>query len=166
MFLKRVDSLESGKSRWSELYDLKPDVKEIQRLASVINTKYATSVAGLSAKDQGDDVLAHACWFIRDTLTFVEFESAVSQGDAGRVLRVMKLWSYMFRGAGLYNYAREALELLSVWSTELPPELKANLEMSWFVNRWGKPGRFIAADLYVEHLNRLVKVSMHHEMEQ
>ncbi|KAG8961831.1 hypothetical protein FRC00_011095 [Tulasnella sp. 408] len=155
--LLHIALLESGKSRWSELYELKPDVKEIQRLASAISTKYATSVAGLVAKDKGDDVLAHACWFIRDTLTFVEFESAVSQGDAGRVLSIIKLWAYMFRGAGLYNYAREALELLSVWSKELPEELKVNLEMSWFVNRWGKPGRFIAADLYVEHLNRLIK---------
>lgn len=92
----------------------------------------------------------------------MEFESAVSHGDAGRVLSIIKLWAYMFRGAGLYNYAREALELLSVWNKEIPKELKANLEMSWFVNRWGKPGRFIAADLYVEHLNRLIKVSARH----
>ncbi|KAG9015670.1 hypothetical protein FRB90_004558 [Tulasnella sp. 427] len=155
--LLHIALIESGKSRWSDLYDMRPDVDEIQRLAGVIASKWATSQAGLAAQRQEDDVLAHACWFLRDTLTFMEFESAVSHADAGRVLKIVKLWSYMFRGAGLYNYAREALELLSVWSKELPAGLKTNLEMSWFVNRWGKPGRFIAADLYVEHLNRLVK---------
>lgn len=70
------------------------------------------------------------------------------------MLLVLKQWAYVFRGAGLTNYAREALEILATWSAELPEPLQKNLERAWFVNRWGKKGRFIAADLYIEHLNR------------
>ncbi|KAG8959213.1 hypothetical protein FRC05_007980, partial [Tulasnella sp. 425] len=124
----QANSLESGKTLWSDLYEIKPGVKEIQELAAAISIKNVTSTPGLTAKEHGDDVLAHACWFLRDTLTFIKLENAVSHGNAGRTLKIVKLWAYMFRGAGLYNYAWEALEL--------PEGLKKNLEMSWF----GKAG--------------------------
>lgn len=148
-----------GVTRWSELSKIQPDAGEIKRLAGVIQQKYTTTAAGHKAQDAGDDVLAHACFYLRDVLSFVEFESAVTHGDPGRVLKVLKLWAYMFRGAGLTNYAREALEILVTWNHELPDALRRNLEKSWFINRWGLQKRFIAADLYIEHLNRLVKVS-------
>ncbi|KJA15502.1 hypothetical protein HYPSUDRAFT_103171, partial [Hypholoma sublateritium FD-334 SS-4] len=100
-----------------------------------------------------DDYLAHSIYFIRDALLFCEFEHAVSFADAGRVLRVLKFWSFSFHGAGLHNYAQECLELLVRWKYELDPQMRSALEKSWFVNRWGLPGRWIAADLYVEQLN-------------
>ena len=108
--------------------------------------------------DAGDDWQAHDIYFIRDALVFCEFEQAVAYADPGRVLRVMKYWCLSFRGASQHNYARECAEVLLKWKYELDDMLRKALERAWFVNRWGLPGRWIPADLYVEQLNFWVKV--------
>lgn len=102
--------------------------------------------------------MAHSIYFIRDALFFSVFEHAVSRADAGRLIRVLKYWALSFRGVGQHNYARECVEVLIRWKYELTPKLRNALEKSWFVNRWGKYGRWIAADLYLEQLNYWVKV--------
>lgn len=134
-----------------------PSSDEIKALAQTIQQKYTTSKAAQAAKEKNDDVFTHACLYLRDVLFFMEFESAVSHADAGRVLLVIKYRAYMFHGAGLTNYAWEALEILLIWEHELSGALRRNMEKSWFVNRSGLPGRWFAADLYLEQLNRLVK---------
>jgi hypothetical protein len=106
----------------------------------------------------GDHVLAHSVLFIRDALILQVFDHGLRSGDPGIVLRVLKFWMFSFRGAGQINYMRECLEVLLIWGHEVSPELRSALEHSWFYNRWGKPGRFIALDLYLEHLNYWVKV--------
>lgn len=160
MLSQYFQRLEKGITSWAALNKEKPTAEEIQRLARKIVDEHATTEAGKDAKEKGDDVLAHARYYLRDVLTFLEFESAVTHGDPGRVLKVLKMWALAFRGAGMTRYAREALEILVTWETELPEPLQRNLEKAWFVNRWGRPRRFIAADLYIEHLNRLVKVCL------
>ena len=96
---------------------------------------------------------------MRDALFFMTFENAVATADAGLVLRVLKYWAFGFRGASQHNYARECVEILLHWKYELSAELRGALERSWFVNRWGKARRWIAADLYLEQCNFWVKVS-------
>jgi len=49
--------------------------------------------------------------------------------------------------------------VLLKWKYELDDPLRKALERSWFVNQWGKEGRWIPADLYLEQLNFWVKVS-------
>ncbi|TFK58810.1 hypothetical protein BDN72DRAFT_781558 [Pluteus cervinus] len=137
----------------------KPTLDELKELATTLVDNYADPMSARDAKSHNDDVAAHSIYFIRDALIFCEFEHAVSHADAGRVLRVLKFWAFSFRGAGLHNYARECLEILLRWEYELTPPLQAALEQSWFVNRWGLPGRWIASDLYLEQLNFWVKVS-------
>jgi hypothetical protein len=110
-------------------------------------------------KEKEDDWNAHDIYFVRDALFFCEFEQAVAYADAGRVIRVLRYWCFAFRGAGQHNYARECAEVLLKWKYELDEELRKVLERSWFFNRWGKEGRWIAADLYLEQLNFWVKVS-------
>ncbi|TFK81403.1 hypothetical protein K466DRAFT_502176 [Polyporus arcularius HHB13444] len=112
-----------------------------------------------TAQKAGDDWLAHEIYFMRDALLFFVFEDAVSMADAGVMLRVLKFWALSFRGASQHNYARECVEILLQWKYELPDALRKALERSWFVNRWGRPGRWIAADLYLEQCNFWVKVS-------
>ncbi|KAJ7791458.1 hypothetical protein B0H14DRAFT_2624967 [Mycena olivaceomarginata] len=82
---------------------------------------------------------------------------AVSFADAGQLIRVLKYWGLAFRGVGQHNYARECAEVLVRWRYELTDKLWSALERSWFVNRFGKPGRFIPSDLYLEQLNFWVK---------
>ncbi|KAJ7804907.1 hypothetical protein B0H14DRAFT_2527121 [Mycena olivaceomarginata] len=109
--------------------------------------------AGKSAQEAGDDWMAHSIYFIRDSLFFCLFEKAVSFGDPGQLIRVLKYWGLAFRGVGQHNYARECAEVLVRWKYELPDKLRWALESSWFINRWGIFGRTIASDLYLEQLN-------------
>lgn len=145
-------------SQWSELKDWRPDVLEIKRISCEIQETFATTLAAEKGKAADNDWFAHTCYFIRDALVFCVFEQAVSHADAGRVIRVLKYWALAFRGAGQHNYARECVEVLVKWKYELPPALRAALEKSWFVNRWGKIGRWIASDLYLEQQNYWIKV--------
>ncbi|KAH7905106.1 hypothetical protein BJ138DRAFT_1018176 [Hygrophoropsis aurantiaca] len=149
--------LKNGMTRWSELAKWKPEEEEVSKFVQEFVLEYTNPSTAENAKAIQDDWRAHSVYFIRDTLLFCEFEHAVSHADAGRVLRVLKYWSFSFRGAGLHNYARECIEILLRWKYELSPELRAALEQSWFINRWGLPGRWIAADLYLEQLNFWVK---------
>lgn len=128
-------------------------------MADWIVTNFANSTAARAAKKVGDDYLARSILFIRDALIFSEFESAVSFADPGRVLHVLKYWAFAFRGAGMHNYARECLEVLMRWKYELNEAHRAAMERAWFVNKFGLAGRWIAADLYIEHLNYWIKVS-------
>jgi hypothetical protein len=144
----------------SKLATWKPTLRDIEDFAHRFVEQFADTRRAEEAKAIDDDYLAHSIYFIRDALLFCEFEHAVSHADAGRVLRILKYWALSFRGAGLHNYARECLELLIRWEYELDDDLRRALEESWFVNRWGLPGRWIAADLYLEQLNYWVKVSI------
>ena len=48
-----------------------------------------------------------------------------------------------------HNYAHECVEVLVKSKYKLTSPLRTALEKSWFVNRWGKPGRWIASSLYL-----------------
>ncbi|KAI0044636.1 hypothetical protein FA95DRAFT_1496718, partial [Auriscalpium vulgare] len=146
--------------RYSELTGWTPSADDVMTFAHEFITEYTDPSHADVAKEINDDYRAHSIYFIRDALIFCEFEHAVSFADAGRILRVLKFWAFAFRGAGLHNYARECIEILLRWKYELTPALRDALESAWFVNRWGLPGRWIAADLYVEQLNFWVKVSV------
>ncbi|TFY62409.1 hypothetical protein EVJ58_g3868, partial [Rhodofomes roseus] len=146
-----------GFTTWSELRKWKPELDDIQRVAQEIVNRFTYVGAAKRAQAAGDDWFAHEVYFIRDALIFCRFEHAVSCADAGAVLRVLKYWAFAFRGAGQHNYARECVEILVRWQYEVTDVMRAALEKAWFVNRWGKPGRWIAADLYLEQCNFWVK---------
>lgn len=148
-----------GLAKWSELEQWTPkSFDDLVNIATRFVDGYATRTAATKAKDVGDDMMAHSVYFNRDALLFCVFESAISYADPERVLLVMKYWAFSFRGCGLHNYARECLEVIVALETEMTPELRKIVESSWFVNRWGKPGRWIATDLWLEMLNFWLKV--------
>ena len=124
----------------------------------MICSEFAEKAEAEKAQAARDDWLAHEILFIRDALLFLLFEHGVAHADAGIVLRVMKYWALAFRGAGQHNYARECVEILVRWKYELTDDLRKALERAWFVNRWCLPGRWIAADLFLEQCNFWVKV--------
>ena len=153
-----------GYHLWSELEAWKPDLNEINQLSRTVCQEFATTQSAENAKSKNDDWLAHDIYFIRDALRFCEFEEAVATADAGRVIRVLKYWCFAFRGASQHNYARECAEVLLKWKYETHGALRKALEKSWFVNRWGLDGRWIATDLYLEQLNYWVKVRFEIEL--
>ncbi|KAI0318809.1 hypothetical protein OF83DRAFT_1170743 [Amylostereum chailletii] len=149
--------LQNGIDRWADLHKWEPTVEDVEAFANNFVEKFAMPSSAEKAKAMNDDYLAHSVYFIRDALIFCVFEHAVSHADAGPVLRVLKYWTFSFRGAGLHNYGRECAEVLLRWQYELTSASREALEQSWFVNRWGRPERWIAADLYLEQLNYWVK---------
>ncbi|KAJ7199822.1 hypothetical protein GGX14DRAFT_661229, partial [Mycena pura] len=134
-----------------------PNLDQINSLVDDIVRDFATPDAARRAKAVKDDWMAHTIYFIRDALLFLEFEAGVRYADPGRVLRIMKYWAMMFRGAGQHNYARECVEFLIFFKYETPPMMQKVMERAWFYNRWGVRGRSIPADLYLEQLNYWVK---------
>ncbi|KAJ7717409.1 hypothetical protein B0H14DRAFT_3631243 [Mycena olivaceomarginata] len=122
----------NGFTLYSQLSGWQPSLEDIQAIALTISTDFATATAAKEAQAAGDDWMAHSIYFIRDSLFFCLFEKA-------------------------HNYARECAEVLVRWKYELPDKLRWSLERSWFINRWGKRGRSIASDLYLEQLNFWVK---------
>ncbi|KAJ7190204.1 hypothetical protein GGX14DRAFT_580009 [Mycena pura] len=142
---------------YSQLSGWQPSLEDIQAIALIISTDFATATAAKEAQAAGDDWMAHSIYFIRDSLFFCLFEKAVSFADPGQLIRVLKYWGLAFRGVGQHNYARECAEVLVRWKYELPDKLQRALERSWFINRWGRRGRSIASDLYLEQLNFWVK---------
>ncbi|KAF8191101.1 hypothetical protein K438DRAFT_1763014 [Mycena galopus ATCC 62051] len=137
-----------GFTLYSELAGWTPTLQDIQAIALVVSNDFATATAARKAQSAGDDWMAHSIYFIRDSLFFMLFEKAVSFADAGQLICALKYWGLDFRGVGQHNYACECAEVLS-----------------WFVNRFGKPGRFIPSDLYLEQLNFRVKVKFHQDIE-
>ncbi|KAJ7197913.1 hypothetical protein GGX14DRAFT_503908, partial [Mycena pura] len=146
-----------GFTLYSQLAGWTPTLEDIQAIAVIISDDFATATAARKAQAAGDDWMAHSIYFIRDSLFFMLFEKAVSFADAGQLMRVLKYWGLAFRGVGQHNYARECAEVLIRWRYELTDKLRTALEKSWFVNRFGKPGRWIPSDLYLEQLNYWVK---------
>ena len=63
----------------------------------------------------------------------------------------------MFLASGNKNYACEAANFLLQQSYTLSPRLSPQLLWSQFINVHGRPGKNIAGDLHMEHLNRIAK---------
>ncbi|KAJ7892076.1 hypothetical protein B0H14DRAFT_2335470, partial [Mycena olivaceomarginata] len=103
---------------------------------------FATATAAKEAQAAGDDWMAHSIYFIRDWLFFCLFEKAVS----------------LQTRVNLFESSNTGVWPSAV-SGSTTTRLRWSLERSWFINRWGKRGRSIASDLYLEQLNFWVKVS-------
>ncbi len=93
-------------------------------------------------------------------LLFFDFKDAVREGDGDQMLLIWKYMLLLFKATGRKNYAIEALTLLSQYHITLPHNLAEQLKWSRFVNVHGLPGHNISCDLHMEHLNKLVKVSI------
>ena len=104
-----------------------------------------------------DGVCTYSIQLLRLGCFYMEFSDSIREGDGRRVLRCWKYMLPMFLAAGNTNYACEAANLLLQHFYTVSPRLSAQLLWSRFVNVHGLPGRNIAADLHMEHLNRIAK---------
>ena len=107
--------------------------------------------------DPKDGVCQYSVQLLRLGCFYLEYSDAIREGDGGRVLRCWKYLLPIFSAAGNRNYACEAANLLVQHSYALSPRLSAQLIWSRFINVHGRPGKNIAGDLHMEHLNKIVK---------
>lgn len=89
-----------------------------------------------------------------------EFKDSTREGDGKHIYQRWKLFLPIFEGARKCNYATEAVTYLAKTTVLLPPQLRKQPISSCFVNKSGREGGNIAADLHMEHLNRIVKTAL------
>ncbi|PPR02988.1 hypothetical protein CVT24_012182, partial [Panaeolus cyanescens] len=147
VYVKRVDS-------WDTL----------ERHAQDILSKYANPSLchelrqnRIDDEASGDMVFENAVLFLRDALISREFTDSIKSGDSGRVLLVLKLWAYAFRGSGRTKYAHEMLMLIHNIKNVWPPKITEIVLNNWLLNPTGKANSFVEVDLVQEHMNFWIK---------
>ena len=121
-----------------------------------VNFSYNVS-GSLREPYASDGVCTYSVQLLRLGCFYMEFSDAIREGGGRRVLRCWKYMLPMFLALGKTNYAYEAANLLLQHFYTVSPRLSAQLLWSRFVNVHGLPGKNIAADLHMEHLNRIAK---------
>lgn len=135
----------------------KPRWEEFNNVVCTIVDEYTLGFGGDTYLGT-DEVLKHSKLFMRDALTFWVFSDAIRHEDVGLMWLIYTFWLFMFRGAGCHNYGNEILEMVAQYQYEMTMTLRRIIERTWLVNRWGKLGRAIPTDLYLEHNNGFIKV--------
>lgn len=90
-------------------------------------------------------------------LFYWEYSDAIREGDGERWRRCMKYMLPIFVNTGRRNYSIEVLRLLYRLEYQSTPRQAIQLLYSRFINVHGLPGRNVAADLHMEHLNAIAK---------
>ncbi|KAJ7727279.1 hypothetical protein DFH07DRAFT_757734 [Mycena maculata] len=106
---------------------------------------------------KGDMVFENTILFVRDALLTREFADTIKAGDSGRVILILKLFAFTYRGNGRSKYAHEMLHVLhnivNVWSDGLRHTILHN----WLLCPTNKANAFVEVDLVQEHLNLWIK---------
>ena len=155
-----TDVLPEAESLW-----IKPDTERrecLKRLCrqvydKFVSFKYNNADSSPEVADTDDGVCQYSVQLLRLGCFYLEYSDAIREGDGGRVLRCWKYLLPIFFAAGNRNYACEAANLLVQHFYTLPPRLSAQLIWSRFINVHGRPGKNIAGDLHMEHLNKIAK---------
>ena len=108
-----------------------------------------------------DKVLEYSKLVFSCGLLYAEYCDAIKEGGG---LRVVRCWRYMllfFTRTQRKNYSIEAFSLLAQYHFLFSQRQVHQLVWGRFINVHGLPGRNIPCDLYMEHLNRVVKDVVH-----
>ena len=90
-------------------------------------------------------------------LLYVEYNDAIKEGDGARLLRCWRYLLPLFKVTQHKNYSNEILNALYSYHFLLSERPKSQLLYSCFINTRGIASHNIAADLHIEHMNRVVK---------
>ena len=160
----KMEALNSSPS--VSVFDIGNTKDEKKKCITKFSEKIASEYVDLSAfnadrkVDQQDHVHEYAKEIMSLGLFYMEYQGAIREGDRDRVFNCWKYMLIMFRATSHWNYALEAFTLLAQYHW-LPPERQAmQLKQSRFINTQGCVGCNSPCDLYMEHLNRMVKASV------
>ena len=147
---------------WTE-----PDEKRKQVLHTInIAMKIVDSFINLrfntcnSEQHMSDELNVYTKCLFSLRCLYLEFSDAIKEGDGDCVLRCWRYMLPIFVSSRRTNYAIESLNLLVQHDFLLPPRLAAELIWGRFINVQGLPGRNIPNDLYMEHMNCVIKQSI------
>lgn len=133
------------------------DVKE---LAKVIVTNYVRlpRIDGQEAETSEDKVYIYATELLSLGLLWHSFHDSVREADGDRILRYWKILLVLFKSSNSFNYAKEAVTFLIQYYYIFSERQRTQLLWSRCINTKGFPGANIPCDLYMEHLNRRLKI--------
>ncbi|KAG9083064.1 hypothetical protein FRC07_014027 [Ceratobasidium sp. 392] len=142
------------------------DVDEPQELADDSESDGSSSTetveninltSGVPQEKLGDVALGNAILLMRDAFWYLEFATAITEGDIGRVFEIMKVLRFSFWGGGSNNYGNELLEVACNYFYEYPADLQTAILNNYLVNPSGLPGHWHELDLLQEHHNLSIK---------
>lgn len=142
----------------------RPKWEEFDGLVVELVDRFMSMPAAHDMLAVGNEVLAHSQFFMRDAMLFEVFSDAIRNADVGVMHLVYTFWLFMMRGSNCHNYGSELLEMRSQFLHEFSAERAAIVERTWLVNRWGKKGRSVATDHYLEVNNNFTKVRISYNM--
>ncbi|TFY69112.1 hypothetical protein EVJ58_g610 [Rhodofomes roseus] len=109
---------------------------------------------------RGDQMLANSILRLLDSMLHYEFQCAIAEGDIGRVMNVMAVWTFTFTGSGHNKYANELIELTCQFEFEFSGALQKAILNNWLCNLSGIPGCWFPMDLLQEkNIKQLKKMS-------
>ena len=138
------------------------DVKKKRQLPSwmlKLDDKEATPYQ--IQKFSPDGVFNYASAVLNDGLLLMELRDAIHEGDGPRILRCWKFMLIYWRHTGHTKYAHEAVQLTCAVQGAASEQIVKELVWCRTVNPRGGAGNNIPADLYLEHLNRILKDCLH-----
>ena len=110
------------------------------------------------AADKCDDgVHLYATELMSLGLLWHGFHDAISEGNGERMLQYWKFLLIIFKTTNHHNYAKKAVNLMMQYYCTFSERKKAELLWGRCVNRRGYTGTNIPCDLFMEHLNRMLK---------
>lgn len=123
----------------------------------IITEHVHLSLNSTAADDIDDKVQSYANEVMGLGMLYLNYKDAIKEGDGPRVLNIWKYLLPIFKVSNRRNYSIEVLLTLYNCHFVYTPRQTKQLVWSRFVNTHGLPAKNIAADLHMEHLNRLCK---------
>ena len=120
-------------------------------LTFTFNTANDTNACG------HDPVHMYAKELLSLGLFYFEFVDSVREGDGLRILRCYKYLLLLFKSSARSNYSCEVFNMLFQYYYLLSPRQSQQLIWNRCINTHGIKGQNISCDLYMEHLNRVLK---------
>ncbi|KAG9090387.1 hypothetical protein FS749_000598 [Ceratobasidium sp. UAMH 11750] len=110
-----------------------------------------------SSSLSGDGVLANNKLLMRECFFMAEYDAAMTEGDPGRMLKIMNVFLFGFWGTNSINYGNKLLEMTCNFKYEYPPNMKQAIIDNMLMNPSGLPKHWQAGDLLQEHHNLKIK---------
>lgn len=133
----------------------------LDKLSRSIVEKYINHFFNSTVSSSGDHVHDYTNYLMSIGCMYMLFRDAIREGDGERVFLYYRYLLPLFINAGRRNYANESLNLLCQYYFDLPPRMSQQLIWCRFINTAGVKGRNIPCDQHLEHLNRILKGTIH-----
>lgn len=108
-------------------------------------------------EDKRDVVMENLLLFVCTGLEIRSFYKAMRSGDVGALEYIMQLWGVQFVGSRQHNYSDALMDIRVGMEAEWDERLKKVMRQNWVINPWGRRGKFLGLDEFMEEIVRNLK---------